>query len=56
MDEIMAKVPYGDFIDGVMARADMNSIRALVKGGSVYCSDEIEAVLGLPVKKEGETK
>lgn len=55
MEEKMIYVPYGDFVDGVMARADLDSIRAIVKNGGVYCSEEIRAILGLPVeKKEGK--
>lgn len=52
MDEQMIYVPYGDFVDGVMARADLDSIRAIITEGKGYCSNDIMAVLGLPVKKE----
>mgnify|MGYP005778879809 CR=1 FL=1 len=52
MDEQMIYVPYGDFVDGVTARADLDSIRAIITEGKGYCSDTIMAVLGLPVKKE----
>ena len=52
MDEQMIYVLYGGFVDGVMARADLDSIRALINEGDAYCSGAIMAVLGLPVKKE----
>ena len=52
MEEQMITVPYGDFIDGVMARADLDSVRAIITEGNGYCSEDIMAVLGLPVKKD----
>ena len=52
MEEQMITVPYGDFIDGVMARADLDSVRAIITEGNGYCSEVIMAVLGLPIKKE----
>lgn len=54
MEEKMVYVPYGDFVDGVMARADLDSIRAVIKNGGGYCSEEIKAILGLPKEKEEE--
>lgn len=51
MEGKMIYVPYGDFVDGVMARADLDSIRAVIKNGSAYCSEEIRAILGLPAEK-----
>lgn len=52
MDEIMVTVPLGDFVDGVTARADLDSIRALITDGGGYCSDSVRAVLGLLRKEE----
>ena len=52
MEEKMIYVPYGDFVDGVMARADLDCIRAIVTRGDVYCPKNIMAVLGLPIKEE----
>ena len=51
MEEKMIYVPYGDFVNGVMARADLDSIRAIIVEGTGYCSEDIKAVLGLPVEK-----
>lgn len=48
----MIYVPYGDFVDGVTARADLDSIRAIIKEGRGYCSDDVMAVLGLSVEKK----
>ena len=36
MEEKMIYVPYGDFVDGVMARADLDSIRAIITKGTGY--------------------
>lgn len=52
MEEKMIYVPYGDFVDGVMARADLDSIRAIITKGTGYCSEDIKAVLGLPAETE----
>lgn len=52
MEEKMIYVPYGDFVEGVMARADLDSIRAIVAKGTGYCSEDIRAVLGLPEEKD----
>ncbi len=49
MENIMIPVPLNDFVDGVTAKADLDSVRALVTTGAGYCSDSIKAVLGLPV-------
>lgn len=48
---IMVMVPLSDFTDGVMAKADLDSVRALVSEGKEYCSDAIKIVLGIPVIK-----
>lgn len=45
-------VDYGDFIDGVKAQADLDSIRAMISNGGQYCSSAIMAVLGLEVKED----
>lgn len=54
MEEKMIYVPYGDFVNGVMARADLDSIRAVIKHGKAYCSEEIRAILGLPAEEKEE--
>jgi hypothetical protein len=51
MDEKMICVPYGDFVDGVKALADLASIRALVTRSDSYCSKDIKAILGLEDEK-----
>ena len=51
MEAIMISVPYGDFVDGVQARADLDSIRAMITEKRAYCSDSIMAILGLPIKE-----
>lgn len=48
-------VPYGDFVDGVQAQADLDSIRAIVIHGGGYCSDDIKAILGLEVDNSAAT-
>lgn len=53
MEDKMITVPYGDFVDGIQAMADLDSIRAMVNNGSAYCSTEIMAVLGLEEKDDG---
>ena len=55
MNEKMVLVPYGDFIYGVKAIADLDSIRAMVTNGQDYCSNSIMAVLGLEVEKNAGT-
>ena len=52
MDEKLVYVPYGDFVDGVMAQADLELIRAMIAEGGQYCSDAIRVALGIPEKKE----
>lgn len=52
--ENQIKVDYDDFVLYAMRSEDLESIRILVKSGVGYCSDDIKAILGLPVKsKEG---
>lgn len=51
MDEHLILVPYGDFIDGVKAMADLDSIRAIVSAESKYYSKEIKVILGLEVSE-----
>lgn len=52
MKEHIIPVPYGDFIDGIQAMADLDSIRAMLEKGRAYASDDILAVLGMPIKEE----
>ena len=54
MDEKMVCVPYGDFVDGVMAQAALELIRAMITDGGEYCSKGVRAALGLPKEEEGE--
>ena len=51
-NEKMVTVPYSDFVNGVCAMADLDSIRAMIESGREYCSDSIKAVLGIAVVKE----
>lgn len=60
-NEYMICVPYGDFMDGVHAIADLDSIRAMITDSGEYCSNAIKAVLGLVIESgspfgEGEKK
>lgn len=48
-------VPYGDFVDGVQAQADLDSIRAILTHGAGFCSDDIKAILGLEVDNSAAT-
>lgn len=52
MDELMIKVPYVDFLQGMEAKTDMESLRMIVKSGAGYCSDDIRVILGIPKKTE----
>lgn len=54
MEGRLIDVPYGDFIGGIKALADLDNIRAIVSSGGGYCSDAIMAILGLPVDKEAQ--
>ena len=54
MREHIIPVPYGDFVDGIQARADLDSIRALINTGAGYASESILAILGLDVSTEEE--
>ena len=54
MEDVMITVPLGDYTDGITARADLDSIRAMITDGDEYCSESIKAVLGLPTKKGKE--
>ena len=51
MKEHVVPVPYGDFVDGMQAMADLDSIRAMIEGGE-YASSAILSVLGIPVKED----
>lgn len=52
MEERFITVPYVDFVDGVQAMADLDSIRALVLNGNEYCSAGVLAILGLDAEDE----
>ena len=54
MEERTVVVPYGDFVDGIQAMADLDSIRALITTKSAYASSSILAILGLAVPGEEE--
>lgn len=54
--EIMVTVPYGDFVDGIQALADLNSIRAMLVNGKEYCSDAILAVLEMEKRNAGANR
>lgn len=55
MENVMVSVPLNDFVDGVVAKADLDSVRALIVNGKDYCSDGIKVILGIPVN-EGAKK
>ena len=52
MKEHFVYVPYGDFVDGIQAMADLDSVRAIFENGDGYASDSILAVLGIPIKEK----
>lgn len=54
MEERTVVVPYGDFVDGVQAMSDLDSIRALIATKEAYASNSILAILGLIVSAEEE--
>ena len=54
MEERTVVVPYGDFVDGIQAMADLDSIRALITIEEAYASNSILAILGLIVSTEEE--
>ena len=54
MEERTLIVPYGDFVDGIQAMADLDSIRALITTEAAYASDSILAILGLIASTEEE--
>lgn len=55
MGDNMITVPYGDFVDGICAQADLSAIRALLKNGRAYCSEDIKAILGIEVAENDTT-
>lgn len=55
MDEKMVTVPYGDFVDGMKAMADLDSIRTLITTEIAYCSDSIRVILGIEVESNAGT-
>lgn len=52
MESHMIYVPISDFIDGIKAIADLDSVRALIYSDADYCSNGIKAVLGIPIEGE----
>ena len=57
-DEKMIYVPLSQFVDGVTAQADLESIRAILASDAGYASNDIKAVLGIEiveVKKDART-
>lgn len=52
MEERTVVVPYGDFVDGIQAMADLDSIRVMLEKGGAYASSDILAVLGMPIKED----
>ena len=48
-EERMVLIPLSQFVDGITAQADLNSVRTLVEYGGEYCSDGIKSVLGLGI-------
>ena len=42
------------YADGVRAKADLDSVRALVTLGDEYCSGAVRALLGIAADREGE--
>ena len=55
MGDTMVTVPYGDFVDGVCARSDLDNIKTIIESGEGYCSNDIKAILGIGVKKNDAT-
>ena len=53
-EERMITVPYGDFVDGVIAKADLDSIRAIVYANK-YDSDSISAIKAMLGIEENKT-
>lgn len=49
--KIMVTVPLSDYTDGIMAKADLDSVRALLSSGKEYCSDAVKIVLGIYQKE-----
>ncbi len=52
--ERMIEVPYGDFVDGQKAMADLDALRAIVSHSKYLDEDAIKAVLG--IWQDGEDK
>lgn len=48
-EERMVLIPLSQFVYGITAQADLDSVRALVKYGGGYCSDDIKSVLGIEI-------
>ncbi len=47
MEDRIVTVPYEDFVDGMKAVADLDSIRVLITSGTAICLDDIKPILGL---------
>lgn len=47
-------VPYGDFVDGVIAQADLDCLRAIVANEKYYVETEgaVKRILGLSAEDE----
>lgn len=47
LGERTIEVPYGDFVDGQKAMADLDNIRNIIIHGGGFADSAIKAVLGL---------
>lgn len=52
MENIMIMMPLNKFVEGENAIKDLNHIRELIGSGRAYCSDDIKAIIGAPIKQE----
>nr|DAN93236.1 MAG TPA: hypothetical protein [Caudoviricetes sp.] len=52
MEGKMIYVPYEDFVEGVKAKADLDTLRELMSTDCAYGSESIKAILRLPMEKE----
>ena len=51
MEELMITVPYGDFVDGHKAMADLDTVRAIVSKER-YCSEILCRILGVELEED----
>lgn len=51
MEEMMITVPYGDFVDGQKAMADLDTIRIIVSKEK-YCSEILCGILGVTLEEK----